>query len=69
MKIGDRVTVRDEGLDQLAAISRKYGFQTDVPNNRGVIDEIKGDTAYIIFDDMGQCAPYPLEDCFVIEGE
>lgn len=66
-KIGDRVTVRDEGLDMLASVGRKYGFAPEVPNNIGVIDDIREDMAYVIFDDSGQCAPYPLEDCFVIE--
>lgn len=67
MKIGDRVTVQDEGLEMLASTMRKYGHAPKVPNNVGVIDEIQGDTAFIIFDDSGQCAPYFLTECFVIE--
>lgn len=65
-EIGDRVTVHDEGLEMLASVGRKYGFAPETPNNVGVIDDIRDDTAYIIFDDCGQCAPYPLEDCFKI---
>lgn len=65
-EIGDRVTVKDEGLEMLAAVSRKWGFTPEVAINVGVIEEIWDDTAYIIFDDSGQCAPYLLEDCFKI---
>lgn len=66
MQVGDRVAVRDEGLAALTSIMKKAGHEPEVANNVGVIDEITDGTAFIIFDDSGQCAPYPLIDCYII---
>lgn len=66
MQVGDRVAVRDEGLAMLTSIMLQAGEKPKVANNVGVIDEIADGTAFIIFDDSGQCAPYPLTDCYVI---
>lgn len=58
LKVGDRVAVLDEALAMLAKI-----LPSGVPNNVGVIREIRDGSAYIIFDDSGSEAPYPLTDC------
>lgn len=68
LKIGDHVAVNDEGLASLRAILTKYGMTPAVPNNTGFIDDIKEDMAYIIFDDSGQCAPYYLHECELLNG-
>lgn len=66
-KVGDRVAVNDPALAQLRAIMEKYGHEAP-PNNVGVIDRIRDGVAEIIFDDSGQCAPYPLDECTLIDG-
>lgn len=58
---GDRVAVTDAGLAELRAIMRRYGNEPK-PNHLGVIDHVKDETAYIVFDDGGM-APYPLDEC------
>lgn len=66
IKIGDHVRVKDESLEKLTEIARKYGQVPEVPNNTGIVDDIKGEIAYIIFDDNEQCAPYYLDECTVL---
>lgn len=67
IKIGDHVVVQDEGLAKLNEIMYRNGFASSVPNNTGIVESIENGFAYIIFDDSGQCAPYYLEECTVIE--
>ena len=64
-KPGDRVAVDDPALAELRAIMREHGHEPD-PNNEGVVDEVRGDTLLIIFDD-GQGAPYPASTATLIE--
>lgn len=66
MKIGDRVRVLDEGLAQIRKILSSHGYEPEVPNDTGYIDEIHNGFAYVIFDDSGQCAPYRLDECELI---
>lgn len=62
LKIGDRVAVNDPFLAQMREIMRRNGHEPQ-PNHTGYIEEIHGEDAYIIFDDTGSMAPYPLADC------
>ena len=43
-------------------IMREAWAMGPLPNRHGIVDEVVGDTAYILFDD-GSLAPYPLHAC------
>jgi hypothetical protein len=57
---GDRVAVDDPALADLRRIMEKYG-EPAKPNHHGTVDEVDGDTVFILFDDGG-CAPYPVSE-------
>ena len=62
MRQGDRVAVDDWGLREMRHIMREAWAMGPLPNRHGIVDEVVGDTAYILFDD-GSLAPYPLHAC------
>ncbi len=62
VSVGDQVAVIDPGLAQLREIMRRATGREPAPNHHGVVEEIQGDTAYVLFDDTGQLAPYPLAE-------
>lgn len=64
--VGDRVEVDDPGLAQLRDIFARATGSPAPPNHRGYVDEIRGDTLIIIFDDGG-AAPYSHNACTRIE--
>ena len=57
---GDPVEVLDPGLAEIRRIMRAATGREPAPNHRGVVQETHGGTAYILFDDTQQLAPYPL---------
>lgn len=57
--VNERVEVLDEDLAQLRQIMRQAGFKPK-PNHHGTVEKIEDGLAYILFDDTGQLAPYPL---------
>ncbi len=66
---GDRVGVKDPGLEQLRTIMARYGDAP--PNNEGTVDSIEDGFVYINFDEdgveaAGNCAPYPVEDVYLL---
>lgn len=65
MKPGDRVQVNCPGLAKQREVMRSIIGKEPTPNHIGTVQEVDGDTAYIVFDSedgeaMGQLAPYPL---------
>lgn len=59
---GDAVEVLDPALAELRTIMRKATGREPAPNHHGVVKQIEDDTAYVLFDDTGQLAPYPLSE-------
>ena len=59
--MNERVEVLDEGLEQMREITRQLGYEPK-PNHHGTVEKIEDGLAYILFDDTGQLAPYPLAE-------
>ncbi|MEN0070589.1 MAG: hypothetical protein AAGC63_06225 [Propionicimonas sp.] len=60
IRLGDRVEVLDPGLAELRRIMRQATGREPTPNHHGLLQEIDDETGYVLFDDTGQTAPYPL---------
>jgi hypothetical protein len=60
VSVDERVEVLDEDLAQLREIMRQATGREPAPNHHGTVERIDDGIAYILFDDTGQLAPYPL---------
>ena len=68
---GDRVKVRDPGLEQLRRIMERATGRDAPPNHYGTVDHIEDGLVYINFDEdgvegAGNQAPYPEQDVYPI---
>ena len=66
---GDRVKVRDPGLEQLRRIMERATGRAAPPNHYGTVDHIEDGLVYINFDEdgvegAGNQAPYPEADVY-----
>ena len=67
LKKGDRVSVNDPVLAQLRAIMRQATGQEPKPNHIGTIeDPAFGQGEVLIYFDDGSSAPYPVDQCTVL---
>ncbi|WP_419708008.1 hypothetical protein [Promicromonospora sp. NFX87] len=62
VRVGEQVEVLDEGLAQLREIMRRATGREPKPNHHGVVEQIEDGLVYILFNDTGQLAPYPLAE-------
>lgn len=63
INVGDRVADMDPGLAQIRAI---MGIKGNDDSNSGTVESIKGDTAYINYDD-GNWSPCPVRQLVRLE--
>jgi hypothetical protein len=64
---GARVWVDDPGLAELRRIMREATGTEPPPNHTGTVDSVEDGLVYIIFDDSGSEAPYPVAEVHPLE--